>query len=204
MIGILNYGMGNLLSVKNSLDYLGESSEICDNYKDLDKYNKIIIPGVGSFPDCINNIKKMNFLDSLNTKALDEKIPILGICLGMQIMASVGYEMNETAGLGWFNAKVDKIKVSDPSIKIPNIGWETIHYNKDNILMKNLPNEPDFYFVHSYYMDCEDKDEVTSWYDLGGKKITASIQKENIFGTQFHPEKSSDIGREVIINFLNL
>ena len=111
MIGILNYGMGNLLSVKNALDYLGESSEICDNYKKIDKCSKLIIPGVGSFPDCINNIKKMNLLDILNKKALDEKIPVLGICLGMQIMASMGYEMGENSGLNWFDAKVEKIKV---------------------------------------------------------------------------------------------
>ena len=203
MIGILNYGMGNLLSVKNALDYLGESSEICDNYKKLDKYSKIIIPGVGSFPDCIKNIKKMNFMDTLNTKALDEKIPILGICLGMQIMASVGYEMGVTPGLNWFDAKVDKIKVNDKSIKIPNIGWEAVHYNQKSTLFNNLPNNPDFYFVHSYFMKCDNENEVSSWYNLGETKITASIQKNNIFGTQFHPEKSSDLGRELLINFLD-
>ena len=202
MIAIVDYGMGNLLSVKNALDYLGEDSDICDHPDSILKAEKIILPGVGSFPDCMKNLKEKGFTDVLNHKVLEQKIPILGICLGMQVMAGAGFEMGSTEGLGWFDAEVIKMKPKDSKLKIPNIGWETVSYLTDNPLLRTFRKNPDFYFVHSYFMNCFNEDDVTSWYNLDDQKITASVQKENIFGTQFHPEKSSDIGREVLNNFI--
>ena len=202
MIAIVDYGMGNLLSVKNALDYLGEDCDIYDHPDSILKAEKIILPGVGSFPDCMKNLKEKSFIDALNYKVLEQKIPILGICLGMQVMAGTGFEMGSTEGLGWFDAKVIKMKPKDSKFKIPNIGWETVSYLTDNSLLRTFRKNPDFYFVHSYFMNCFNEDDVTSWYNLDDQRITASVQKENIFGTQFHPEKSSDFGREVLNNFI--
>jgi imidazole glycerol-phosphate synthase subunit HisH len=202
MIAIVNYGSGNILSVKNAFDYLGEDCQICNSPEELINAEKIILPGVGSFPDCMKNLIERKFVDVLKEKVLINKTPILGICLGMQIMAKMGFEMKKTEGLGWFDAKVIKINSSNTNFKIPNIGWENIEYKPNGILFNNSQVILDFYFVHSYFMKCNNDDDMTSWYYLDNQKITASIQKENIFGTQFHPEKSSDYGREVLIKFI--
>ena len=142
------------------------------------------------------------FVDVLKEKVLINKTPILGICLGMQVMAKMGFEMKKTEGLGWFDAEVIKINSSNTNFKIPNIGWENIEFKPNGFLFNNSQVNLDFYFVHSYFMKCNNDDDMTSWYYLDNQKITASIQKENIFGTQFHPEKSSDYGRGVLIKFI--
>lgn len=202
MIGIVDYGMGNLLSVKNALDYLGEDCLICNTPAQLDTVDKLILPGVGAFPDCMKNLKDHGMFDALNTNVIGQTKPVLGICLGMQVMAKLGHEMSVTPGFGWFDAEVIPIVPDDPRIKIPNIGWENVEFKTDSYLLKDFNNTPDFYFVHSFYMDCKNEEDVDSWYYLGDKKITASIRKNHIFGTQFHPEKSSDFGRSVLLNFL--
>ena len=203
MIGIIDYGMGNLMSVQNSLDYLGEKNLICDKPDDLKKVNKIILPGVGAFPDCISNLKKRGLMDSLNHLVKDKEVPILGICLGMQVMASIGHESKKTEGFGWFDAEVIPLVSKNKNKKIPNIGWENIHFSDESVLFNGFLKKPDFYFVHSYFMKCNHDSDLKSWYYFGDEKITASIQKNHIFGTQFHPEKSSDFGREVLINFID-
>jgi len=202
MVGIVDYGMGNLQSVKNALDYLGESAKVCTSPTELDEVEKIVLPGVGAFPDCMKNLKEKGFISALNKSVLEEKKPILGICLGMQVMAGSSCEMGETEGLGWFEGEVTLMNPKDKKIKIPNVGWEDIEYRKDSPLLKNFYRSPDFYFVHSYYMKCKNDEEVSSWYNLGELKVTASVHRDNIFGTQFHPEKSADFGREVLINFI--
>ena len=203
MIGIIDYGMGNLMSVKNALDYIGEDCKLCNVPEELKDVDKIILPGVGAFPDCIHNLKNSGLFDALNFHVLGRKTPILGICLGMQVMAKFGYEMGITEGLGWFDAEVIPITSVNPKDKIPNIGWENIEFNSESILLNNFQSSPDFYFVHSFYMSCKSDSDLDSWYYMGKQKITASIQKDHIFGTQFHPEKSSDFGRQVLINFID-
>lgn len=205
MIAIIDYGMGNLLSVKNALDYLGENNFICSNPSELTDVDKIILPGIGGFPDCIKNLNESGFFPVLNDLVLVKKIPIMGICLGMQIMANKGYEFEETKGLGWFDAKVVNIKTLNNKIKIPNVGWEDIIYNKKSPLFKGLPCKADFYLVHSYYMQFEDDNssEIDAYYEIEDMKITAAIRKENIFATQFHPEKSSEHGMLMLDNFID-
>ena len=203
MIGIVDYGMGNLFSVKNSLDYLGENSIFCSTTNDLNKVDKIILPGVGAFPDCIRNLNERGFIDSLNHIVLQKKTPILGICLGMQVMAKYGYELELTEGLGWINAEVIPLVSTRKNEKIPNIGWENIEISQKTTLMRGFNINPDFYFVHSYFMQCKEKEDVDSWYFFGKHRVISSIQKNHIFGTQFHPEKSSDFGRQVLINFID-
>ena len=202
MIGIVDYGMGNLFSVKNSLDYLGEDSIFCSHSEDLNNVDKIILPGVGAFPDCIRNLNERGFVDSLNYNVIQKKTPILGICLGMQVMAKVSYELEVTEGLGWINADVIPLVSTKKNEKIPNIGWESIEISQKTLLISGFDINPDFYFVHSYFMQCNEREDIDSWYNFGKHRVTASIQKKHIFGTQFHPEKSSDFGRQVLINFI--
>ncbi len=203
MIGVVDYGMGNLLSVQNALSYVGEDVLICSKPNQLNEVDKIILPGVGAFPDCMKNLHNRGFVPKLNQLVLESKVPILGICLGMQVMATEGLEMEVTAGLGWFDANVRLIEPGVDGVKIPNVGWENVQFNEESLLFDGFIKDPDFYFVHSYYMDCKNEGQVEAFYHCGKIKVTAAIRRENIFGTQFHPEKSSDFGRSVLLNFLD-
>jgi len=201
-VGIIDYGMGNLLSVSNAVEYLGYDCKIIDKPSLLSQFDKLILPGVGAFEACIDNLESKNFVKFLNNEVLINKKPILGICLGMQIMAKRGFEGGEFDGLGWFDAEVVKIKPEDNSIKVPNIGWNEINYNDNNILFKNLRKPVEVYFVHSYHMNCLHKKDIIATSNHG-HEITAAINKNNIYGTQFHPEKSQDLGLQILENFLN-
>lgn len=202
MIGIIDYGMGNLRSVYNAITYLGHEVKIIDTPHTFDTLDKIILPGVGAFGDCIRNLNEKKFIDALHEIVLIKKKPILGICLGMQVMAETGTENGCFKGLGWFEGEVILINHSDRKMKIPHIGWDDITYNKDNILFDGLPVNPEFYFVHSYFMNCSDKKDIIATCDYG-VEITAAVNRENIFATQFHPEKSQDYGLKVLENFIN-
>lgn len=205
MIAIVDYGMGNLLSVKNVLDYLGEDNFVCSNPEDLEQADKIILPGIGGFPDCIESLTKNGFVPILNEVVLIQKKPIIGICLGMQVMGKYGHEFAKVEGLGWFDAEIVNINTVNDKVKIPNVGWEEVVYKKASPLFKRLPKLPNFYLVHSFYMKFEDENssEIDAYYEIEGTKITAAIRKENIFATQFHPEKSSDLGMTVLESFIN-
>ena len=205
MIAIIDYGMGNLLSVKNALDYLGEDNQICSEPNQLIKADKFILPGIGGFPDCMKNLSDKGFIPVLNHLVLNEKRAIMGICLGMQVMAKLGTEFQETEGLGWFDADIVNINTVHNSAKIPNVGWEDIIYNKKSLLFKRLPTEPDFYLVHSFFMRFPEIDSpyIDAYYEIDGVKITAAVRKDNIFGSQFHPEKSSDFGMTLLENFID-
>ena len=202
MIGIIDYGMGNLMSVFSAFDYLGAEVMICKKFSDLEKVDRIVLPGVGAFKDCISRLKSENFLESLNHHVIQLKKPTLGICLGMQVMAKVSYEGGTHEGLGWFDAKVIRLHPdASEKLKIPNIGWNEINYKPGLPLFKGLPQKPDLYLVHSYYMDCDDTENVVASY-LYGHQVTAAVLKNNIFATQFHPEKSQDFGLKILENFI--
>lgn len=201
MIGIVNYGMGNLKSVFNAIEYQGGQALICDSVADLDKVNKIIIPGVGAFGKCITNLREAGFEDKLNDYVMKKGIPTLGICVGMQIMATRGIEGGEWAGLNWFDAEVIKIDSQDNTLRIPNIGWTEIELKQKHPLFDRMPQKPVVYFVHSYYMKCRNQDDVLATYSYGDT-ITACVGKNNIVATQFHPEKSQDVGLQLLDNFL--
>ena len=201
MVGIVDYGMGNLLSVYNAFDYLGVDVKVCKVPEDLSTVDRIVIPGVGAFKDCIARIRSTGFAEALHNEVIIKAKPTMGICLGMQVMASKSYEGGEFEGLGWFNAEVTKLTPSDTSLRIPNIGWNTIDYNKECPLFKGLPNHPDFYLVHSFYVKANEEKDVVATYDYT-YPVTASILKDNIFATQFHPEKSQDYGLKMLDNFI--
>lgn len=202
MIGIVDYGMGNLLSVYNAFDYLGAAVTICKHPEDLGHVDRIVIPGVGAFKDCIEKINSTGFADALNDEVVTKAKPTMGICLGMQVMGKRSFEGGEFEGLGWFDAEIVKLTPSDPNLRIPNIGWNTLNYDRDCPLFKKLPAQPDFYLVHSYYVKLNNLEDRVATYDYT-YDVTASVLKDNIFATQFHPEKSQEFGLQVLENFID-
>lgn len=200
---IVNYGMGNLQSVKKKVDQLYPNVLISSDPKDIADAAKIILPGVGNFNNAMENIHSFNLFDVLNEKALVQQTPTLGICLGMQLMASSSEEGNAT-GLNWFDAETLKMEVSDSlRFKIPHMGWNTVSINKQCDLLKRVPDDSEFYFVHAYHVKAKNQSDVLT-STIYESSFHSSIQRENIFGVQFHPEKSHDSGLQLINNFIQL
>ncbi len=203
MIALIDYNMGNLQSVKNAFLKLGKKIDIIKDANDLQKYEKIILPGVGAFGDAMNHLKSSNMDKAIKEAAKEGKI-ILGICLGMQLLLSKSEEFGEHEGLDLIKGEVkrfDKTKFDTP-LKIPHIGWNELFVQKDTPLFKNLPKEFYLYFVHSYHVECDER------YIIGktryGYDFASAINKENIFGFQPHPEKSHDIGLAILKNFTEI
>jgi len=203
MIGIVNYGVGNLLSVYNALDFIGANVEICNTPKELINKEKIILPGVGSFKSCMSNLVDRGFYETLDKLVVNEKRPILGICLGMQLMADKSFEGGEHKGFGWIDGDVVPINSQNSKLKIPHVGWNSINIKSENRLLNGLPENSDVYFVHSYHMKCKNNSNVIATCEYGDE-LTASICNENIYGAQFHPEKSQEYGIRILENFCSI
>ena len=202
-LAIVDYGMGNLNSVKKKLDRLKTTASITSNPKDIIKADKIILVGVGHFAKAMKNIKELNLLDTLNEVAIIKKKPVLGICLGMQLMANDSEEGN-SEGLGWLDANVRKMQVDDTlRFKIPHTGWNKITQSKKSRLMKGIPESSEFYFVHSYHLMPNETSNILNETEYCFK-FTSAIEKDNIFGVQYHPEKSHDAGEALLKNFISL
>ena len=200
---IVDYGTGNLRSVQRCLDRLCVGSVISSSPKEIITADKIILPGVGHFGKAISRIKEMNLLEPLNEAVLNKQKPILGICLGMELMAKSSEEGNAD-GLGWFDAEIIRFKVSDKmKYKIPHIGWNRIRITKNSLLMNNLSEMSEFYFVHSYHLRINNQSDVLNEtrYEFA---FPSAIEKDNIFGVQYHPEKSHDAGAQLLKNFIEL
>jgi len=202
-LAIVDYRMGNLNSVKKKLDRLKTTVSITSNLRDIVKADKIILVGVGHFAKAMKNIKELNLLDALNEVAIVKKKPVLGICLGMQLMAKDSEE-GKTEGLGWLDANVRKMQVDDTlKFKIPHTGWNKIIQSKKSHLMKGIPESSEFYFVHSYYLKPNETSNTLNETEYCFK-FTSAIEKDNIFGVQYHPEKSHDVGEVLLKNFISL
>ena len=205
MIVIIDYGMGNLRSVQNKLKRLGCASEISSDPDVINSAEKLILPGVGHFATGMRRISERKLVDSLNKKVLVEKIPILGICLGMQLLGLSSEEGN-VGGLGWINAKTILFRISDAEkykFKVPHIGWNNVKIDPGSILFHGIPSEEQFYFVHSYHFETKENNlikGITNYY----YDFVSCFEKGNIFGTQFHPEKSQDAGMQMLRNFINI
>ena len=198
MITILDYGMGNLGSVMNMFKRIGVKSRISSDIKEIEQAEKLLLPGVGAFDAAMGRINANNFIDVLNFLAHDKKIPVMGICLGMQLLTE-GSDEGVLPGLGWIKGRASKFPKSD-NLKVPHMGWNLVEPQKDHPLIQNLPPEPRFYFVHSYHVDVtnsEDSILKTSY----GVTFDSAIGRENIMGTQFHPEKSHKFGMKILENF---
>lgn len=202
-IVIVNYGMGNIHSVVNKIRNYKIEPIVTSFYTDLMQADKIVLPGVGHFGQAITKLKELNLFDALIEVTLIRKKPILGICLGMQLMAKYSEEGN-VEGLGWFDAEIKRLKVSDSKLyKIPHIGWTSVHFNKNSSLLKGIEDGSDFYFVHSYCCKCNSENDILNTSDYGGV-FTSAIEKDNMFGVQYHPEKSHDVGMQLFKNFISL
>ena len=206
-ITIVDYSSGNIRSVINSF------KEVCNNkykinvssdLKIISNSDKIVLPGQGSFKSCIEALNKIEGLnETLNQFVFDQKKLLLGICVGMQMFADVGYEETETKGLGWISGNVSKIDNQSGKFKLPHIGWNEITITKNSNIFKNIDNKSHMYFVHSYEFVPEEKSVISSTTDYS-TSIVCSVEKENIFGTQFHPEKSDKLGLKLIENFISI
>ena len=204
---IVDYNSGNISSVINSFKEVAKDKVNIEVTSDLNKIkssDKVVLPGQGSFKSCVNALNKIDGLsNSLNEFAITLKKPLLGICVGLQMFADIGYEETETKGLGWISGKVSKINNQNGKYKLPHIGWNQIKIIKDSKIFKDIENNSHMYFVHSYEFIPNNKDVISATTEYSSN-IVCSIEKENIFGTQFHPEKSDKMGLKIIKNFLNL
>ena len=204
---IVDYSSGNISSVINSFKEVAQDKARIEVTSDLNKIkssDKIVLPGQGSFKSCVDALNNISGLvDTLNEFAITNKKPLLGICVGLQMFADVGYEETETKGLGWISGVVSKIDNQDGKFKLPHIGWNQINIVKDSQIFKGIENNSHMYFVHSYEFVPKYKSVISATTDYSSN-IVCSVEKENIFGTQFHPEKSDKTGLKIIDNFINL
>lgn len=201
MIVIVDYKMGNLGSITNIIKKIGYSSIISSNVDDIKNAKKIILPGVGSFAKAMENLRQLNLIDILNEKALVDKTPILGICLGMQLLTKFSEEGN-VDGLGWIDATTIKFKLDNfPYLKIPHMGWNEVQFPQQHFLCEDYHDTPRFYFVHSYHAVCEKTENILMKTNFG-YEFASGLVKENIMGVQFHPEKSHKFGMQLFKNFI--
>lgn len=201
MIGIVDYGMGNLKSICNALESINEEYLISAYKYDLRKCSGLILPGVGSFKEGMFNLRK-DGLYSVVKEVAETGKPLLGICLGMQLLFEKGYEGEETKGIGLLKGKV--IKMNEEKFRVPNIGWNSLNINKDDELVKGLKEESHMYYVHSYYADEYDKENLVASSDYYGLNIPGIVRRDNIIGVQFHPEKSGEEGIKFLENFCKI
>ncbi|MEK9887039.1 MAG: imidazole glycerol phosphate synthase subunit HisH [Candidatus Pelagibacter sp.] len=206
-VTIVDYNSGNISSVINSFKEVAKEKikiEVTSNLDKIKSSDKIVLPGQGSFKSCVDALNNIDGLvDTLNEFTIINKKPLLGICVGLQMFADVGYEEIETKGLGWITGRVSKIDNQNGKFKLPHIGWNELNIVKDSRIFKDIKDKSHMYFVHSYEFIPKDKDVISSTTNYSSN-IVCSIEKENIFGTQFHPEKSDKLGLKIIENFLNL
>lgn len=201
-IAIIDYGMGNLFSIEKRLKRMGVETIDASKAEDVLRADKLILPGVGHFAKAMEQLEKLGLIDVLNEEVLQNKKPILGICLGMQLFANYSEEGN-ARGLEWINAEVKRFQINDSKkYKIPHTGWNEVIPQKSSPLFENCVAPMEFYFVHSYYFNCAEEQDVLALSNHE-KNFVCAVQKSNIFGVQFHPEKSHEIGNTLLKNFIN-
>ena len=198
MIAIVDYGAGNIFSVKNAMDYLGLPAELTSKADDIRNADGIILPGVGAFPWAMNMLTKSGLVEVIKEEAV--KKPFLGICLGMQLIFSKGYEFEETDGLGLIDGQVRLM--TPKGLSIPHIGWNKLEKNRECALLNGLGDDEYVYFVHSYAAECADEDVAA--YCEYGSRVTALVNRGTVYGAQFHPEKSGKTGLKILSNFAEL
>ena len=206
-VTIVDYQSGNISSVINSFTEVAKGKlnlEITSDIKKIKSSDKIVLPGQGSFKSCVDSLNSISGLvDTLKEFVIKNNKPLLGICVGLQMFADIGYEEAETKGLGWISGKVSKIDNQNGKFKLPHIGWNEIEIQKESKIFKDIKNKSHMYFVHSYEFIPEDKSVISATTDYSSK-IVCAVERENLFGTQFHPEKSDKIGLRIIENFIKL
>ena len=204
-IVIVDYGMGNIHSIYKKIKYLGGNVLVSSNPEKMLKADKIILSGVGHFSQAMKNLHKLKLIDALNQSVLVQKKPIIGICLGMQLMGIKSEEGGDINGLNWVSANVKRIKVKDTiKYKVPHMGWNEVVKIKKSALMNDLNDKSEFYFAHSYYMDVNDPDIILNKTEYSNNIFVSAIESQNIFGVQYHPEKSHEDGNTILLNYINM
>ncbi len=199
-IAIIDYGLGNVKSVANALAALSIDSILTHDRAEIESSSALILPGVGAFGDGMKHIHDRGLYEVLLEEAKDKGKPFLGICLGMQLLADGSDEFGKCHGLGLVPGWIKKLKPSEQSFKVPHIGWNDIEISKQEPLLNGIKEHPDYYFVHSYYFDVQDEINISAWCDYGGR-FAAIVQRDNVMGVQFHPEKSQKAGLSLLKNF---
>ncbi|WFU75674.1 imidazole glycerol phosphate synthase subunit HisH [Bradyrhizobium sp. CB2312] len=202
-VGIINYGMGNIASVCNSLARLGTTPVVLDEPGDINQVDKLILPGVGAFAAAMANLTEFRWVGPIRDAVLNRKMPLLGICLGMQLLADESEEGGITNGLGLIKGRVTALRAKDSSLRIPHVGWNSVYPMNDSVLFLSIASGTDFYFVHSFAFEPKDTSSTAATTKYG-HPFTSAIERGHIFGAQFHPEKSSTAGARVIQNFLEV
>jgi glutamine amidotransferase len=200
---IIDYGMGNIDSVARAVEECGGAPVIAATASAINEADCLILPGVGAFGDGIAHIRQQGLDQILAERVFDRGIPLLGICLGMQLLADKGFEFGEHAGLGWIEGEVVKLRPHTPADRVPHVGWNEVHPRRESPLLQGIKPEQDFYFVHSYHFSCANEANILASTPYCGG-FTSVIGKGRIFGVQFHPEKSQKAGFQVLRNFLSL
>jgi glutamine amidotransferase len=201
MIAIVDYGMGNVRSLRNAFEYLGKEVVITSDPVELEASERIVLPGVGAFGDAMAAIRERGLEATLTRQAMEVRKPVLGICLGMQLFARTSCEHGHHSGLGWLDADIRRLEVQRP-LKVPHVGWNDLHFPPEGSLFKGIrPGHANFYFVHSYHMVCHDRTNVVATADYGGP-VAAVVRAGNLVAVQFHPEKSQDNGLKMLDNWV--
>lgn len=202
MTTIINYNLGNPKSIKNMLAYLGIESRISADHADIASADRLILPGVGHFQHGMEQLEQLGLIEILKKEVLENKKPILGICLGMQLLTKHSEEGN-LVGLGFIDAQTKKFVLKDSSLKVPHMGWNTVTFQKESKLIQEISENPRYYFVHSYYVDCMNQEDILCATQYG-QEFVSGFQHHNIFGLQFHPEKSHKFGMKLLDNFCKI
>ncbi|RKM57432.1 imidazole glycerol phosphate synthase subunit HisH [Butyrivibrio sp. X503] len=205
MVAIIDYDAGNIKSVEKAFEYLGAETVVTRDPKEIYRADRVVLPGVGAFADAMKRIDQYGIRESIR-EIVDKEIPFLGICLGLQLLFESSEELGESEGLGILRGKIQQIPGTDDAgntYKVPQIGWNSLKFPREGKLFKNLPEDPYVYFVHSYYLNATDKSIVTATTDYS-VTIDASVESGNVFACQFHPEKSADVGMQILQNFLDV
>ncbi|MEW6055171.1 MAG: imidazole glycerol phosphate synthase subunit HisH [Bdellovibrionota bacterium] len=202
-IVLLDTGIGNIQSVANVLEYIGAHFWVSDKIEDLSKADKIIFPGVGTYGNAIKRMKEKGLFEPLKHAMNVDQKPSLGICVGMQVLSEIGYEFGEHQGLGIIPGSVKRLQTADRKLRLPHVGWNDVSLNKDSALFKDIEQGASFYFLHSYYFEPSDRSNISCTVDYG-QRFTAAIERGNVFGVQFHPEKSQGPGIQLFKNFVEM
>ncbi|MBI4969630.1 MAG: imidazole glycerol phosphate synthase subunit HisH [Rhodospirillales bacterium] len=201
IIGIVDYGMGNLASVAGAIERLGHTPLVTTLRDELDKADRLILPGVGAFADAMDELRRRNLVETLHDLVFERQRPLLGICLGAQLLTLESDEFGHNRGLGWLKARTLRLAPSDPALRVPHVGWNDLFPLQDSPLLRDVPPGSLFYYVHSYCIRADEPGIVVGECDYGGR-FAAVLQSGNICATQFHPEKSQKPGLQILRNFI--
>jgi len=201
-VTVIDYGAGNVSNVQKALESVGCRATVSDQARDLERADALVLPGVGAFDAGMRELERRGLRDAMERAVLQRKKPLLGICLGMQLLSLEGTEGGRRPGLGFLPAKVRRLRADAQGLRIPHVGWNEVAVTRASILFAGIPDRPDFYFVHSYHVECEDPAMCTATCDYG-HPFAAVIEHDNLFATQFHPEKSQRYGLQILRNFVS-